>query len=273
MEIEGTQFLTTYTQELFEHENIVLNEDEWSTVEIEFKDILYNKLYDRLDICNGSGNISWMKVRNIYFEPRYKFASSSKEAQYCCSFNQCICTIQHKKVYVRRKSIPDSHLNGTDNNPQDLSERGWLRSECISELFQKNSTLTPKKIYAQSAANHKKDDENLPDSRRHIQTVAPLARALNLVVDNTFLASEVKELAKNISELPTDIDPVLISWNHEDMRKFLINFGMSYRIAPKYPKNRYDLVWIIDNSTQFYSFSQNCSGLGDYRFNIYKDNL
>ncbi|ORX42062.1 hypothetical protein BCR36DRAFT_338233 [Piromyces finnis] len=155
----------------------------------------------------------------------------------------------------------------------DLSERGWLRAECISDLFKNNKTLAPKKIYAQKAANHKKEDENLPDSRRQIQTVAPLARALNLTIDNHFHASEVKALAKDISELPLDIDPVLISWNHEDMRKFLIYFGMNYRIAPKYPKNRYDLVWVINNNTEFSSFSQNCAGLGDYRFNRYKDNL
>ncbi|ORX76808.1 hypothetical protein BCR32DRAFT_248438 [Anaeromyces robustus] len=151
----------------------------------------------------------------------------------------------------------------------DLSERGWLRAECISDLFSKNSTLTPKMIFAQRAATRK--DENLPDSRRQIQTVGPLARALNLTIDNSFFASEVKALAKEISKLDKSYDPVLVSWNHEDMRKFLIYFGMSYRIAPKYPKNRYDLVWIINKDREFSYFSQNCTGLGDYRFTRYKD--
>lgn len=156
----------------------------------------------------------------------------------------------------------------------DLSEMGWLRAECISELFSKNDTLTPKKIYAQRAANRKKDDdESLPDSRRQIQTVGPLARALNLVVDNTYYAPEVKELAKDISSLPPEINPVLVSWNHDDMHKFLINFGMDYRIAPKYPKRRFDLVWIYNEKNEFSYFSQNCTGLGDYRFTRYKDHL
>ncbi|ORY80605.1 hypothetical protein LY90DRAFT_697871 [Neocallimastix californiae] len=115
----------------------------------------------------------------------------------------------------------------------DLSERGWLRAECIKELFTKNETITPKRIYAQRAAS-------------------------------------VKELAHNISELDPSINPVLVSWNHEDMRKFLIYFGMDYRIAPEYPKNRYDLVWMYNEKNEFSFFSQNCTGLGDYRFTRYK---
>jgi len=185
-----------------------------------------------------------------------------------CLF-QLVLSKSNITFFTNRKVILIRHAEKPSFG-NDLSERGWLRAECISELFQKNKTLTPKKIYAQRAANHKKEDENLPDSRRQIQTVGPLARALNLVVDDTFHASEVKELAKSISELPLDINPVLISWNHEDMRKFLINFGMNYRTAPKYPKNRYDLIWVINNDTSFEYYSQNCEGLGDYRFNKYK---
>ena len=45
---------------------------------------------------------------------------------------------------------------------------------------------------------------------------------------------------------------------------------MNYRTAPKYPKNRYDLIWVINNDTSFEYYSQNCEGLGDYRFNKYK---
>lgn len=149
----------------------------------------------------------------------------------------------------------------------DLSERGWLRAECISDLFTQNKTLTPKIIYAQRSA--KKSDENLPDSRRQIQTVAPLARALNLEVNNTFYASEVDQLSKDISQLDPSYNPVLVSWNHEDIRRFLLNFGMNYRYAPKYPKTRFDLVWVIDENGNFSYFSENCEGLGDYRFIIY----
>ncbi|ORX42064.1 hypothetical protein BCR36DRAFT_416367, partial [Piromyces finnis] len=104
MEIEGELKLLTFWNKTEEGQDFVFNEDEWSTIEVEFKDIMYDKLYDRLDICNGSSDTSWMKIRNIYFEPSYKYLSSSKDAQSCCPFNQCICTVQYKKVYVRRNT-------------------------------------------------------------------------------------------------------------------------------------------------------------------------
>ncbi|KAG4093985.1 hypothetical protein H8356DRAFT_1080974 [Neocallimastix lanati (nom. inval.)] len=149
----------------------------------------------------------------------------------------------------------------------DLSAMGWRRAECIRELFTKNETITPITIYAQKAS---KKDETIPDSRRQIETVAPLARALGITINNSFTSFELDELSKDIGELDETKFPVLVSWNHDEIKNFLINFGMKYQIAPTYPSKRYDLVWTIErdvnNEVQFNFFSQNCEGLGDYRF-------
>jgi len=151
----------------------------------------------------------------------------------------------------------------------DLSAMGWRRAECIRDLFMSNDTIRPNKIYAQKAS---KKDEEVPDSRRQIETVAPLARKLNQIIDNSFTSFELDELSKDIGTLSEDQYPVLISWNHDEIRNFLINFGMKYQIAPTYPSKRYDLVWTVDpdavneGEVIFNSFSQNCTGLGDYRF-------
>ncbi|OUM69583.1 hypothetical protein PIROE2DRAFT_68518 [Piromyces sp. E2] len=150
----------------------------------------------------------------------------------------------------------------------DLSAMGWRRAECIRNLFMSNTTLTPQTIYAQKAS--KKNSETIPDSRRQIETVAPLARALNKVIDNRFTSFEVDALCQDISGLSEDQFPVLVSWNHDDIKNFLINFGMMYQIAPTYPSKRYDLIFMIergkDGEVQFSSRSQECEGLGDYRF-------
>ncbi|ORX55441.1 hypothetical protein BCR36DRAFT_282050 [Piromyces finnis] len=150
----------------------------------------------------------------------------------------------------------------------DLSAMGWRRAECIRDLFTTNTTLTPKKIYAQKAS--KKNDETIPDSRRQIETVAPLARKLSLTIDNRFTSFEIDELCQDISGLEESDFPVLISWNHEDIKNFLINLGMKYQIAPTYPSKRYDLIFNIETDINgevvFSSQSQNCEGLGDYRF-------
>jgi len=149
----------------------------------------------------------------------------------------------------------------------DLSAMGWRRAECIRNLFNNDTTITPNKIYAQKAS--KKNDETIPDSRRQIETVAPLARSLNQVIDNRFTSFEVDELCTDIGGLSADQFPVLISWNHDDIKNFLINFGMKYQIAPTYPSKRYDLIFMISDENgeaKFESRSQMCEGLGDYRF-------
>lgn len=144
---------------------------------------------------------------------------------------------------------------------------GWRRAECIRDLFMKNDTLKPNTIYAQKAS---KKDETIPDSRRQIETVAPLARALDLTINNSFTSFQLDELSTDIAGLNEKDFPVLVSWNHDEIKNFLINFGMNYQVAPTYPSKRYDLVWIIErdieNNVVFNYFSQNCEGLGDYRF-------
>jgi len=151
----------------------------------------------------------------------------------------------------------------------DLSAMGWRRAECIRDLFIGNSTITPKTIFAQKAS---RKDETIPDSRRQIETVAPLARKLGYTIDNSFTSFEVDDLSKKIADLSEEEFPVLVSWNHDDIKSFLINFGMNYQVAPTYPSSRYDLVFTIERDPSdnkkavFNSFSQMCEGLGDYRF-------
>ncbi|KAG4086512.1 hypothetical protein H8356DRAFT_1372931 [Neocallimastix lanati (nom. inval.)] len=112
-----------------------------------------------------------------------------------------------------------------------IGYRGWLRAECIKELITKNETLIPKRIYTQKATSDKKE-ENLQDSCRQIQTVGPLARALKQEIYNSFLAPEVKEFVYNIGEFNSSIN--LFGYN------------------------------------EFSFFSQDCTGLSDYRLTRHK---
>ncbi|ORX83328.1 hypothetical protein BCR32DRAFT_243476 [Anaeromyces robustus] len=109
LEINTRQYLKSYSNDTF-----TLSEDEWTTVEIKYNGILYDTLYDRLDICNDGPEINWFKIRNIYLQPKYKFTTSSKNAKACCTYNQCICRKQVRKVYKRRsKSNSLNEVNKT----------------------------------------------------------------------------------------------------------------------------------------------------------------
>jgi len=184
----------------------------------------------------------------------------------CFLFINSITAILPKKLSPKGKVILIRHAEKPASG-NDLSAMGWRRAECIRDLFMKNDTLKPNTIYAQKAS---KKDETIPDSRRQIETVAPLARALDLTINNSFTSFELDELSTDIAGLNEKDFPVLVSWNHDEIKNFLINFGMNYQVAPTYPSKRYDLVWIIErdieNNVVFNYFSQNCEGLGDYRF-------
>jgi len=185
----------------------------------------------------------------------------------CVLFFNSANAILKDKLYPKGKVMLIRHAEKPASG-NDLSAMGWRRAECIRDLFQKNETLFPKKIYAQKAS--KKNDETIPDSRRQIETVAPLARALGYTIDNRFTSFEIDDLCKDIAGLSEDQFPVLVSWNHDGIKNFLINFGMKYQIAPTYPSKRYDLIFSIETDQNgeaiFSSQSQNCEGLGDYRF-------
>eukprot|EP00833_Pecoramyces_ruminatium_P001501 jgi/Orpsp1_1/1175533/evm.model.c7180000054223.1 len=184
----------------------------------------------------------------------------------CFLFINSITAILPKKLSPKGKVILIRHAEKPASG-NDLSAMGWRRAECIRDLFMKNDTLKPNTIYAQKAS---KKDETIPDSRRQIETVAPLARALDLTINNSFTSFQLDELSTDIAGLNEKDFPVLVSWNHDEIKNFLINFGMNYQVAPTYPSKRYDLVWIIErdieNNVVFNYFSQNCEGLGDYRF-------
>jgi len=185
----------------------------------------------------------------------------------CFLYINSTIAILPKKLSPKGKVMLIRHAEKPASG-NDLSAMGWRRAECIRDLFMKNETLKPNTIYAQKAS--KKNDDTIPDSRRQIETVAPLARALGLTIDNSFTSFEIDALSQDIAGLEESSFPVLVSWNHDEIKNFLINFGMNYQVAPTYPSKRYDLVWIIErdinNQVVFNYFSQNCEGLGDYRF-------
>jgi len=109
MEIEGIHSLTVAdVPTKLKKEGITLDEENWNTLELRFNKIIYDKLYDRLDICNQGPSLNWLKIRNIYFEPKFKFIENGKETKTCCAYNQCICTVKHKKLYVRKSGAVSS---------------------------------------------------------------------------------------------------------------------------------------------------------------------
>ena len=87
-------------------------------------------------------------------------------------------------------------------------------------------------------------------SQRSIQTVTPLAQQLHQKVLTPCLTSDVDDLAELILEQPEyDNKMVLICWEHKMMSPLTAAFGVSPPL-PKYPGDRFDLIYMIQFTDQ-----------------------
>lgn len=116
------------------------------------------------------------------------------------------------------------------HNP-NLNNVGFKRAECIAHIFT-SKYQEPKQIIAQGQDSRHK-------SKRSIQTVKPLAKALHLKIETC--ASRDIACAQDL--INKSKGPILISWEHKRLRKIMEKFVEN---PPKYPRKRFDLIWIVD---------------------------
>jgi hypothetical protein len=87
--------------------------------------------------------------------------------------------------------------------------------------------------------------KNATDSVRPIETVTPLAIALNMTINTSFCRDQHKECAQEILMNPNYADKmVLCCFEHQTVVKLARNLGVP--IVPMWPKHVYDWVWIIN---------------------------
>ncbi|ORX43165.1 hypothetical protein BCR32DRAFT_328563 [Anaeromyces robustus] len=139
------------------------------------------------------------------------------------------------------------HGEKINDDATDLSPIGKTRADCLINTFGSNGTfVTPKKIYAQSLVGKK--------STRPRDTVIPLADNLQLQVDLTFEADDIKGLVNDINNSPEDV--ILVSWSNDNLKKIAKKFGI--KDAPDWGSNVFNEIWIItDNNSQYFNNNTN----------------
>lgn len=133
-----------------------------------------------------------------------------------------------------------------------LSEKGFKRAEALVWFFQTQPAVTqygtPVAVYAAAP----KDEDS---SIRSVQTVTPLARALNITVNTDFTRGQAHKLVKDIMESPRYTGRmVLISWQHghiPDIVRELAEYSpygpaAQVDLPAEWPDARFDRAWIID---------------------------
>jgi hypothetical protein len=139
-------------------------------------------------------------------------------------------------ILIRHADEPD------DPNDPHLSRAGVKRAEQLVSFITTDPAMTrfglPAAVFATRTTKH-------GNALRTQETVAPLARELQLPVQTPFLAKDFALLASRILPDPAYAGrTVLICWNHEEIPQLARALGVSPE-PPKWKGNVYDLVYII----------------------------
>jgi len=140
--------------------------------------------------------------------------------------------------------------HGEDIGQRDfhLSARGQQRASALPKLF--GSRLpAPQVIIATRATK---------GSNRPVETIEPLARQLNIPVDNRFKDDDYRILAQDLlSDGRYAGKVVLVCWHHGKIPKLAKALGV--KDPPYWPDNQFDHVWVIEpekESARFEDISQ-----------------
>jgi hypothetical protein len=148
-----------------------------------------------------------------------------------------ICAGPAQVVIIRHGEKPEHGNN--------LDERGKERAEALVGFFKDNPGVleygTPVAIYAMKPGP---DDE----SQRPIETVEPLAKALDLKIHAEFGHDEYPKMAEEIkNSAEYDGKMVLICWEHKVIPQIAKALGVESAPA-KWHGNVFDRVWVVSYS-------------------------
>ncbi len=126
----------------------------------------------------------------------------------------------------------------------ELNEKGWQRAYALPTFFFTNKEFKnlglPVAIFAMKPSE---DDW----SNRPVETVTPLAKALNLKIHNKFSRNELDGLVEDIfSDKDYDGKVVLICWAHKKLDNIAQKLG--WEDAPKWDGDVFDRAWVLNYS-------------------------
>ena len=169
-----------------------------------------------------------------------------------------------KIMVIRHAEKPNGQATGVkesgEPSSRDLTVRGWQRAGALACFFVPahghfhDPLLTrPEFIFASAAVDD--PDPGNSRSRRSQETVMPLAQLLSVDVNLNFSKGEELELVAAARQCR---GPVLIAWQHENIRT-IANAILGSNSAPQnWPGGRFDVVFVftLDPVNGTYSFAQ-----------------
>jgi hypothetical protein len=135
-----------------------------------------------------------------------------------------------------------------EKDKESLAVQGWQRAGALAHFFSSQGHLKPDVIFASGIG---------PDSESHRpkQTVTPLAKWLNLKIDDSHLKDDVKPLMQDVMSRS---GKVLVAWEHHTIPKLVGALPHPPVVPQKWPDVRFDVVWVLDANGSSWTFSQIC---------------
>lgn len=144
------------------------------------------------------------------------------------------------------------HAEKPEQKSENLSEKGFLRARELPRVFD---------LYPQLAFHGKPEfifaTKYVPEesSRRTYQTVKPLAKSLNLDIDDSYLTEDYENLAHDLLQNPKyENRSVFIAWTHS----YIVELAQALGSAPKdkWKSSIFDRLWVIqyDHNNKAHSF-------------------
>jgi hypothetical protein len=129
-----------------------------------------------------------------------------------------------------------------DPDNSHLSPAGVARAQQLVPFITKDPAMSklgvPVAVFASQTTKH-------DNGQRSQETVAPLAKALNLPVQTPFRSNNYAALAEQILANPAySGKTVLIAWTHEEIPRLAAALGVTPR-PPKWKDSVYDRVYVI----------------------------
>jgi len=160
-------------------------------------------------------------------------------------------------MFIRHAEKPDGNLQGVredgSNDPESLTARGWQRAGALAVLFRNDTRLTaPTAIFAPGPSAS-------DPSQRPLQTVMPLARALEVEVQS---AHGKDDFSNMLAEAMNTPGVVLVSWEHKVLAAALASglgpgISIDGSVPSAWPGDRFDVVWVFEHlAHDSYRFAQ-----------------
>jgi hypothetical protein len=169
----------------------------------------------------------------------------------------------HRLVFIRHAEKPHNGISGVDEqgnaDAESLIPLGWQRAGALVGLLAGRheqpgqASLVPDVIYAAGVGAGS-------PSKRSMQTVTPLARALapgGVQFVTTYLKEDHEGLAADVASRS---GVVLIAWEHKQIPAIAALLAPGADTPTSWPE-RFDLMWIYDRVGGSWSFSERSQAL------------